>query len=83
MRPALALPLVALALAACSSDRNLGPRGGALDVPESLVYTSLNNAVQLYRSANARRYRWNVESGDALRDVADARAGAVAQHGDR
>jgi len=54
MRPALALPLAALALAACSSDRTLGPRGGALETPESLVSTSLNSAVQLSWSANAR-----------------------------
>ena len=54
MRPALALPLAALALAACSSDRSVGPRGGVLDTPESLVSTSLNSAVQLSWSANAR-----------------------------
>ena len=54
MRPALALPLAALALAACSSDRTLGPRGGVLETPESLVSTSLNSAVQLSWSANAR-----------------------------
>jgi len=54
MRPALALPLAALALAACSSDRSLGPRGAVLETPESLVSTSLNSAVQLSWSANAR-----------------------------
>ena len=54
MRPALALPLVALALAACSSDRHLGPRGGTLETPESLVSVSLNSAVQLSWSANSR-----------------------------
>jgi hypothetical protein len=54
MRPALALPLVALALAACSSDRSLGPRGGVLETPESLVSISLNSAIQLSWDANAR-----------------------------
>ena len=54
MRPALALPLVALALAACSSDRSTGPRGGVLETPESLVSVSLNSAVQLSWSANSR-----------------------------
>jgi hypothetical protein len=54
MRPALALPFAILALAACSSDRNVGPRGGVLDTPESLVSVSLNTAVQLSWDANAR-----------------------------
>ena len=54
MRPALAFPLAILALAACSSDRSLGPRGGVLDTPESLVSVSLNTAVQLSWSPNAR-----------------------------
>jgi hypothetical protein len=54
MRPALALPLVVLALAACSSDRSLGPGGGVLETPESLVSVSLNTAVQLSWSSNAR-----------------------------
>jgi hypothetical protein len=54
MRPALALPLAVLALAACSSDRSLGPGRGVLDTPESLVSVSLNTAVQLSWDPNAR-----------------------------
>ncbi len=54
MRPALALPLAVLALAACSSDGSLGPRGGVLETPESLFSVSLNTAVQLSWDPNAR-----------------------------
>ncbi len=54
MRPALALPLVALAFAACSSDRTTGPTGGALETPTNLVTVSLNTAVQLSWDPNAR-----------------------------
>jgi hypothetical protein len=54
MRPALALPLAVLALAACSSDRSLGPGRGVLETPESLVSVSLNTAVQLSWNPNAR-----------------------------
>ena len=54
MRPALALPFAILALAACSSDRSVGPRGGALETPQSLVSVSLNTAVQLSWDPNAR-----------------------------
>ena len=55
MRPALALPLVALAFAACSSDSRTGPRGGgALETPENLVTVSLNTAIQLSWDPNAR-----------------------------
>jgi hypothetical protein len=55
MRPALALPLAVLALAACSSDRSFGPRGGGvLETPESLISISLNTAIQLSWDPNAR-----------------------------
>ena len=54
MRPALALPLAVLALAACSSDRSLGPGRGVLETPESLASISLSTAIQLSWSSNAR-----------------------------
>jgi hypothetical protein len=54
MRPALALPVAILVIAACSSDSRLGPRGGVLETPESLVSVSLNTAVQLSWDPNAR-----------------------------
>jgi hypothetical protein len=54
MRPALTLPVAILAIAACSSDRSLGPGRGVLETPESLVTVSLNTAVQLSWSPNAR-----------------------------
>jgi hypothetical protein len=55
MRSALALPVALLALGACSSDRNTGPGGGgSLETPESLVSVSLNTAIQLSWSPNAR-----------------------------
>jgi hypothetical protein len=54
MRPALAIPVAILALAACSRD-STGPRGGGtLETPESLVSVSLNTAVQLSWDPNAR-----------------------------
>ena len=54
MRPALALPLVVLGLAACSSDSGTGPFGGVLETPETLVSVSLNTAIQLSWNPNAR-----------------------------
>jgi hypothetical protein len=54
MRPALALPLVALTFAACSSDYRTGPVGGVLETPENLVSVSLNTAIQLSWDPNAR-----------------------------
>lgn len=55
MRPALALPLAVLALAACSSDYGTGPHGGGvLEVPETLVSVSLNTAIELSWDPNAR-----------------------------
>jgi hypothetical protein len=57
MRSALALPVALLAFGACSSDYNTGPGpggGGSLETPESLVSVSLNTAIQLSWSPNAR-----------------------------
>src|SRR3954469_7138240 len=54
MRPALALPIVALALAACFNDNGTGPRGRSLETPETLVSVSLNTAVQLSWDPNSR-----------------------------
>jgi hypothetical protein len=55
MRSALALPVALLALGACSSDYRTGPGGGgSLETPESLVSVSLNTAIQLSWSPNAR-----------------------------
>jgi hypothetical protein len=55
MRSAFALPVALLAIGACSSDYNTGPGGGgSLETPESLVSVSLNTAIQLSWSPNAR-----------------------------
>jgi hypothetical protein len=55
MRSAFALPVALLAIGACSSDYNTGPGGGGtLEVPGSLVSISLNTAIQLSWSPNAR-----------------------------
>ncbi|MEP7065476.1 MAG: hypothetical protein ABI889_05540 [Gemmatimonadota bacterium] len=54
MRPALAIPIVALVFAACSNDKSTGPRGGSLETPETLVSVSLNTAVQLSWNPNSR-----------------------------
>ncbi|MBK5186872.1 MAG: hypothetical protein JJD97_01435 [Gemmatimonadaceae bacterium] len=54
MHRALAVPMVILALGACSSG-STGPRGGVmLEVPTGLVSTSLNTAIQLSWDPNAR-----------------------------
>ena len=81
MRSAFALPIALLALGACSSDHGTGPGGGgALETPESLVSVSLNTAIQLSWSPNARvnapnrfeHYNIYSTSYDLDRQVCDA-----------